>query len=117
MKGASIPAEKLRLYDDNIYRHTRQISEKRGDLRWKYFQYVALVFTVMYLDRYFTNVDAFCADLNAWLQDKRGESIGLIDFEPYKAQYMEDFKSYLEHEGTPANDNVRVFRLPVISRF
>jgi hypothetical protein len=34
-----------------------------------------------------------------------------------KAQYMEDFKSYLEQEGTPTNESVREFQLPVISRY
>lgn len=34
-----------------------------------------------------------------------------------KAQYMEDFKSYLELEGAPTNDNIHEFHLPVISRF
>lgn len=83
MKGAAITTEKLRLYDENICRHTRQIGEKRGGLRWKYFQYVALLFTEMYLDRYFTDAEAFCADLNAWLDEKKTESLGLIDFQPY----------------------------------
>ena len=49
MKGAAITPEKLRLYDANICRHTRQVGEKRGGLRWKYFQYVALLFTEIYL--------------------------------------------------------------------
>ena len=83
MKGAAITTEKLRLYDENICRHTRQIGEKRGGLRWKYFQYVALLFTEMYLDRYFTDAEAFCADLNEWLDEKKTESLGLIDFQPY----------------------------------
>ena len=83
MKGAAVTPEKLRLYDENICRHTRQVGEKRGGLRWKYFQYVALLFTEMYLDRYFSNAEAFCADLNVWLDDKRTESLGLIDFQPY----------------------------------
>lgn len=34
-----------------------------------------------------------------------------------KAQYMEEFKSYLEQEGTPTNETVHKLRLPVISRF
>ena len=83
MKGAAVTPEKLRLYDENICHYTRQIGEKRGGLRWKYFQYVALLFTEMYLDRYFSNAEAFCADLNAWLDDKKTESLGLIDFQPY----------------------------------
>ncbi|WP_077533901.1 DEAD/DEAH box helicase family protein [Massiliimalia massiliensis] len=83
MRGAAVTPEKLRLYDENICRHTRQIGEKRGGLRWKYFQYVALLFTEMYLDRYFSGADIFCSDLNAWLQEKKNESLGLIDFQPY----------------------------------
>ena len=83
MKGAAVTPEKLRLYDENICRHTRQIGEKRGGLRWKYFQYISLLFTEMYLDRYFSNAEAFCADLNTWLDDKKTESLGLIDFQPY----------------------------------
>ena len=83
MKGAAVTPEKLRLYDENICHYTRQIGEKRGGLRWKYFQYVALLFTEMYLDRYFSNAEAFCADSNAWLDDKKTESLGLVDFQPY----------------------------------
>lgn len=83
MKGAAITPEKLRLYDANICHHTRQVGEKRGGLRWKYFQYVALLFTEIYLDRYFTDAEGFCADLNNWLSTKRTESFGLIDFQPY----------------------------------
>ena len=83
MKGAAITPENLRLYDANICRHTRQVGEKRGGLRWKYFQYVALLFTEIYLDRYFTDAEGFCADLNNWLSTKRTESFGLIDFQPY----------------------------------
>lgn len=83
MKGAAVTPEKMRLYDENICRHTRQIGEKRGGLRWKYFQYISLLFTEMYLDRYFSNAEVFCADLNAWLDEKKTESLGLIDFQPY----------------------------------
>lgn len=88
MKGAAITPEKLRLYDENICRHTRQIGEKRGGLHWKYFQYVSLLFTEMYLDRYFSNTEAFCTDLNAWLQEKNNESLGLIDFKPYTVEKL-----------------------------
>ena len=88
MRGAAISAEKLRLYDENICHHTHQINEKRGVFHWKYFQYVALLFTEMYLDRYFSNAAGFCDDLNAWLKEKRNESLGLIDFEPYTPEKL-----------------------------
>ena len=83
MRGAAVTPEKLRLYDENICRHTRQIGEKRGGLQWKYFQYVALLFTEMYLDRYFSDADTFCTDLNEWLRQVKDQSLGLIDFQPY----------------------------------
>ena len=83
MRGAAVTPEKLRLYDENICRHTRQIGKKRGGLQWKYFQYVALLFTEMYLDRYFSDADTFCADLNAWLRQVKAQSLGLVDFQPY----------------------------------
>lgn len=37
MRNANVSQGKLRLYDENICRHTRCIGEKRGGLRWKYF--------------------------------------------------------------------------------
>src|SRR5208283_2602154 len=44
----------LLLYDQNIVRHTQAISARRTEpIRWKYFQYLALLFTEIYLDRYF----------------------------------------------------------------
>ena len=88
IRGAAVPPEKLRLYDENICRHTRRIGEKRGGLRWKYFQYLALLFTEMYLDRYFSDPEAFCAELNAWLREKEREPLGLIHFQPYTPDRM-----------------------------
>lgn len=78
MRNANITTEKLRLYDENICRHTRKIAERRGGLKWKYFQYITLLFTEIYLDRYFSDAESFCNDLNAWLQEFKP-----LDFQPY----------------------------------
>jgi hypothetical protein len=52
-------------YDQNIYRHTQAISGKREPaVAWKYFQYLALLLTEVYLDRYFTNPQALLETLN-----------------------------------------------------
>lgn len=60
----------LRLYDENIIRHWRRITERRnqsGSILYPlYFQYLALLFTEHYLDRYFTDRAALCADLNGF---------------------------------------------------
>lgn len=75
----------LRQYDENIMRHLKAIGDKRGGLKLKYFQYVALLFTEMYLDRYFSDKEKFVEELNNWLHDKASESLGAIFFDDYKA--------------------------------
>ncbi|MCC6816670.1 MAG: DEAD/DEAH box helicase family protein [Saprospiraceae bacterium] len=69
----NLPKELLLHYDQNIYSHTLTISEKRDEpIKWKYFQYMALLFTEIYLDRYFTNRDAFKDELNNFLSLHHG---------------------------------------------
>ncbi|MFZ4628308.1 MAG: DEAD/DEAH box helicase family protein [Blastocatellia bacterium] len=53
-----LPTELLLEYDQNIVKHTLRLNERRlthGEepIVWKYFQYLALLFTEIYLDRYF----------------------------------------------------------------
>ena len=46
--------QRLREYDRNIFEHTERINVKRDKaIRWRYFQYLALLFVEIYLDRYF----------------------------------------------------------------
>lgn len=67
----NLSRELLFQYDQNIFSHTKAISEKRGEpIRWKYFQYLALLFTEIYLDRYFENKEALRGELNEYLQGK-----------------------------------------------
>lgn len=65
-----LPPELLLEYDQNIVKHTRQLNERRlthGEepIVWKYFQYLTLLFTEIYLDRYFRDPKALLAALNA----------------------------------------------------
>src|SRR6266496_110589 len=60
--------EILLAYDENIFRHTHRLNERRKDpIRWKYFQYLSLLFTEIYLDHFFTDRDRLLADLNRWV--------------------------------------------------
>ena len=44
----------LEKYDENIIAHTRHINENRETpIKWKYFQYLELLFTEIYLDKFF----------------------------------------------------------------
>lgn len=57
-------------YDQNIYRHTLAISEYRDDvINWKYFQYVTLLFTEIYLDKYFADPKKLLKDLNEFVDN------------------------------------------------
>ena len=65
-----LPTELLLEYDQNIVRHTQRLNERRitrGEepIVWKYFQYLTLLFTEIYLDRYFRDPKALLAALNA----------------------------------------------------
>lgn len=58
----------LLAYDENIFRHTHRINERRKEpIRWKYFQYLSLLFTEIYLDGFFSDQELLRADLNAWV--------------------------------------------------
>ncbi|MBX3399514.1 MAG: DEAD/DEAH box helicase family protein [Gemmataceae bacterium] len=64
-----LTTEQLLEYDQNIVRHTQKLNERRithGEepIVWKYFQYLALLFTEVYLDWYFTKPDELRKALN-----------------------------------------------------
>jgi len=64
-----LPDELLLEYDQNIVRHTQRLNERRlargeDSITWKYFQYLALLCTEIYLDRYFRDPAGLLASLN-----------------------------------------------------
>ena len=64
-----LPVELLLEYDQNIVTHTQRLNERRitrGDepIVWKYFQYLTLLFSEIYLDRYFCDPKALLVELN-----------------------------------------------------
>lgn len=68
--GTLSPEDFLR-YDANIMRHTRAINERRSQkIVWKYFQYLGLLFTEIYLDRYFSSREKLLDDLNGYLAEE-----------------------------------------------
>jgi hypothetical protein len=64
-----LPTDLLLEYDQNIVKHTLRLNERRitvGEepIVWKYFQYLTLLFTEIYLDRYFRDPQALLSALN-----------------------------------------------------
>lgn len=65
-----LPTELLLEYDQNIVKHTQRLNAARltraeDPVVWKYFQYLALLFTEVYLDRYFRDSAGLLAAVNA----------------------------------------------------
>lgn len=78
-------ADILRQYDENIVSHTAKISNNREmQIRWKYFQYLSLLFTEIYMDYYFNQRNNLLKELNDFI-DKfnngktKTEQIGYYD--------------------------------------
>ena len=63
-----IPNDKLDSYDFNIKNHLKHINQKRDThIQLKYFQYLAILFTEIYLDQLFNNPIKFNKDLNEFI--------------------------------------------------
>lgn len=68
MYDYKIKEEKLYEYDRNIVKHTKEINERRKEkITWKYYQYLALLFTEIYLDRFFSDKQRLLDDINEFL--------------------------------------------------
>ena len=63
--NAPLNHEQLLYYDKNIVKHTKSIQGRRPQpIIWKYFQYMALLFTEIYLDKFHNNPDGLLQELN-----------------------------------------------------
>ncbi|MDG6949795.1 MAG: DEAD/DEAH box helicase family protein [Nitrososphaerota archaeon] len=68
--GRSVPDETLAAYDRNIRGYVVSVGRKRGDgFRLKYFQYLAVLFTEIYLDLYFQGPISLMRELNDALEN------------------------------------------------
>lgn len=81
--GQGISSEQIMEYDHNIVRHTEEINARRADkIQWKYYQYLSLLFTEIYLDRFFSDKEALLTNINDFLRDdfnSRAETYHGID--------------------------------------
>lgn len=65
---SNLKIDKIKLleYDNNIVRHTKEL---KREVKWKYFQYLTLLFTEIYLDMYFSNKEVLLKNLNHFLKE------------------------------------------------
>jgi hypothetical protein len=72
--GNTVPEGKLRQYDDNIKKYFENMRKHREEkISIKYYQYLALLFSEIYLDSYFQNPIKFLNELNEWLSEETSE--------------------------------------------
>jgi hypothetical protein len=83
----------LLTYDQNIVRYWREITEnterreRAGVFLYpKYFQYLALLFTEIYLDRYFRDPKGLLAELNAYVEAFNATAPEASRIDPYTEQ-------------------------------
>ena len=79
---ATVTPEQLSDYDANIAAHSRRLRMNGEQGReWKSYQYLALLFTELYLSRTFDDPEKLCADLNqAKAEDRR--TAPMPDYQP-----------------------------------
>jgi len=79
-KDIKISAEELELYDANIKEYVDAIN-KGGEekINLKYFQYLAVLFTEIFLDKYFRNPVAFLKELNNFVENHEFDESFLFD--------------------------------------
>ena len=84
-----LPTELLLEYDQNIVKYTQRLNERRitrgeAPIVWKYFQYLMLLFTEIYLDRYFTDPAALLKAIN--------EQVAACNADKPEADHIAPFK-------------------------
>ena len=84
-----LPTELLLEYDQNIVKHTQRLNERRitrgeAPIVWKYFQYLTLLITEIYLDRYFSDPAALLKAIN--------EQVAACNADKPEADHISPFK-------------------------
>ncbi len=85
LKGLVIPAEALRAYDRRVMEYETRLAQARGAFTFKYFQYLALLYTELYLDRLSANPGGFLQELNAFLERLKSTDPAVRHFVPFDA--------------------------------
>jgi hypothetical protein len=80
--------EVLEAYDARLMGYQREMAEHREGFRLKYFQYLALLFTEVYLDRLTADPQAFRSRLNDFLREVGEAEPDLLGFPPFAPEEL-----------------------------
>ncbi|HOM27516.1 MAG TPA: DEAD/DEAH box helicase family protein, partial [bacterium] len=74
LDGLKINEDELLRYDKNIQEYEKKINYRRGNVSLKYFQYLAVLFTEIFLDNLKNNKQLFLYQLNEFLENYEDEN-------------------------------------------
>lgn len=76
--------QQLLTYEENIGRHTQAMNDKRHrKIVWKYYQWLTLLFTEIYLDRYFQDKEVLLEQLNDYVERFNDKYPDKVDIDKY----------------------------------
>jgi len=108
--GDVLALDTLHAYEHNILEHTRTINTARAQhsqpaIEWKYHQYLALLFTEIFLDRYFADPAALRDELNRVIAE-HNDSLG----DPSHPDWVRPFpiQPTSDDDGDPKNQLSRL---------
>jgi hypothetical protein len=78
--------EKLQGYDSRILDYESRLAKARGSFSLKYFQYLSLLYTEIYLDKLTENPEAFLGELNGFLKSLKREEPSLQNFPDFNEE-------------------------------
>ena len=84
VQGAAL-RDRLAEYDARVMSYEARLAKARGQFVFKYFQYLGLLYTEIFLDRLTTEPVAFLADLNTFLRRQKRAEPTLHEFPDFEA--------------------------------
>jgi len=90
-----VPVDRLRAFEQNILEHTQAINTARlrhnqPRIDWKYHQYLALLFTELFLDRFFQDASALRVEINARITEHNAEAAEPDQVAPFPTEPVGD---------------------------
>jgi hypothetical protein len=82
-EAADLTNDELLRYEEGIGTVTRKVMEAERDFEWKYFQWLCLLFTEIYLERYFHGREQLLDDLNEFVDCFNSHWTAYEDIPPY----------------------------------
>jgi hypothetical protein len=91
-----VPQDRLREYDRRVMEYERRLARVRQDFKgWRYFQYLALVYAEIFLDRLTDDPVGLLASLNAFLEGLRQREADLREMPDFRADDLRRFAFFM----------------------